>query len=76
VKELLEKEIQVVETLISQLNACLALYHKKHMHNEFRITFADIQLCREELKKLMAAKEAEKGVSEIETVERSGTSIL
>lgn len=72
----LEREIQVVETLIQQLNGCLALYYKKHMHNEFRETFADIQLCKQELRKLIAAKEAEKGEAKIETVERSGTSVL
>jgi hypothetical protein len=78
----LEKEIQIVETLIRQLNQCLFIFHKEHKHKEFRNTIVDVHLCKKELKRLIAAREAEmnvgKGVARNEVVqamERSGKSI-
>lgn len=71
----LEKEIQVVETLISQLNKCLAIYYKEKQYTEFRITLTDIRTCKTELKRLIVAREAEieaqKGAVG-DAVERSG----
>ena len=75
----LEREIQVVETILCQLNKCLAIYYKQKLYDEFRVTIKDIQTVKEELKRLIAAKEAEieaeKGAATNAAVERSGTSI-
>lgn len=73
-KASLDREIEVVETLISQLNSCLAIYYKEKLYDEFRVCLTDIQTCKRELKKLIAAKEAEKGEA-INAVERSRTGI-
>lgn len=77
----LEREIKVVEVIIGQLNKCLAIYHKHKMHDEFRITLKDIQMCKEELQKLKSAKEAEmeaeKGAAiNVNTSKRSGENVL
>jgi hypothetical protein len=76
----LKREIEVVENLINQLNKCLAIYHKEKMYEEFRVTLVDIQICRKELHKLMAAKkaemEAEKGAAtNVSHFERSGENV-
>ena len=75
----LEKEIQVVETILCQLNRCLAIYYKEKHYDEFRVTLTDIRKVKNELKRLIAAKEAEieteKGAATNAAVERSGTSI-
>jgi hypothetical protein len=77
-KAALEKEIQVVETLISQLKKCMAIYHKNKKYEEIKATLRDLKICKQELERLILAKEAiieaEKGAVG-NAVERSGTSI-
>lgn len=77
-KASIEREIEVVEVILSQLNRCMAIYYKNKMHDEFKVTMIDIQKCKKELKALLAMREKEKAQDaaavEVE-VERSGTSI-
>lgn len=49
----IDREIEVVETIIGQLENCLEIYANLEMYNEFRITLQDIQKCKIELKKLI-----------------------
>jgi len=58
----LEREIEVVEHIIDQLNKCFIIYSQNKMRSEIKNTLKDIQLCKAELKRLIAAKEAEMGV--------------
>lgn len=80
-KESIEREIEVVETIISQLKNCLAVYYKQKMHDEFKVTMIDIQKCKKELRYLIAKREKEKEQAQdaaaVEVqVERSGTGFL
>jgi len=56
----LDREIEVVEKIIDQLNKCLGIFLAEKMHRDKRNTLKDIAICRAELKRLIAAKEAEK----------------
>ena len=58
----LEREIEVVKHIIDQLNKCFIIYSQNKMRSEIKNTLKDIQLCKAELKRLIAAKEAEMGV--------------
>ena len=52
----IDREIQVVETIINQLNSCLTIYRKNEMHDEFKITLKDIITCKQELNRLIAKR--------------------
>lgn len=67
----IDREIEVVRTIIAQLNQCLGIYIKENYHRDIKNTIKDIQICKNELKKLIAAKEAEKE-AEHEDAKRSG----
>ncbi len=56
----LDREIEVVEKIIDQLNKCLGIFLANKMHRDQRNTLKDIAICKAELKRLIAAKEAEK----------------
>ena len=68
----LEREIQVVEAIIAQLNECLGIFIKENYHKDIKRTLKDIQICKAELKKLIAAKEAEKEAENHDDTKRSG----
>jgi hypothetical protein len=74
-KQSLDREIQVVETIIKQLNSCLAIYYKEKLYDEFRVTLSDIQTCKAELRKLIAAKDAEKGAAK-NVGDKRGTQVI
>lgn len=71
----LEREIEVCEVLIRQLNECAAIFYKEKRFGDFRVTLVDLQKCKTELRRLIAAKdaelEAERGAAEYEAHERS-----
>lgn len=71
----LEREIQVCEILIQQLNQCAAIFYKEKKFGDFRITLTDLQKCKDELRRLIAAKdaelEAERGAAIYEAQKRS-----
>lgn len=77
-KAALDKEIEVVETLICQLKKCMAIYHKHKKYEEIKATLRDLKTCKIELERLIiereAVIEAEKGAVG-NAVERSGASI-
>lgn len=54
-----KREIEVVENMIRILNNCLVLYVRKNELRNIKNTLKDIQLCKKELKKLIAAKNVE-----------------
>lgn len=56
----LDREIEVVEKIIDQLNKCLGIFIAEKMHRDIRDTLKDIAICKAELKRLIAAKTAEK----------------
>lgn len=56
----LDDEIQIVKKIIDQLNKCLGIFIAEKMHRDKRNTLKDIAICKAELKRLIAAKEAEK----------------
>jgi len=56
----LDSEIKVVEKIIDQLNKCLGIFIAEKMHRDKRNTLKDIAICKAELKRLIAAKAAEK----------------
>jgi hypothetical protein len=75
-KESLDREIQVVEHIIGQLKQCLAIYHKRKMFEEFKICLSDLQTCKTELQKLIAAQEAEKGAAKNVGEDKRGTQVI
>lgn len=59
-KELhLEKELRAVDAILVQLNQCLMIHYKSKNRDYFNNTLKDIQKCKVEKKRLIAAKEAE-----------------
>jgi hypothetical protein len=48
----IEREIEIVETIIAQLKECLVIFYKAKMYDEFKATLKDIETCKTELKKL------------------------
>jgi hypothetical protein len=56
----LDIEIEAVEKIIDQLNKCLGIFLANKMNRDKRNTLKDIAMCKAELKRLIAAKEAEK----------------
>lgn len=63
----IEKEILVVENIIRLLKDCLAISRKNKRKEECKSTIKDIQLCENELKRLMnirAAKAEKDAVKE------------
>jgi ribosome maturation factor RimP len=52
-----EKEILVVEFMIQQMHQCLEIFHDAKLYDEFQVTLKDIESCKEELKKLIRAKD-------------------
>lgn len=56
----IEREIEVVEHLIDQLNQCLVIFIYSRNFKEIKSTKHDIQKCKVELKRLIAKREAEK----------------
>jgi hypothetical protein len=57
----IEREIEVVETIIGQLKSCLKIYYQARMHEEFFSTLKDIRTCKTELKKLIAKRNSVQG---------------
>ena len=57
----IDKEIEVVETIIAQLKHCLKIYNQAKMYREMKITKKDIHKCRVELKRLYAKRNTEQG---------------
>lgn len=55
----LEREIQVVEHMIGQLNQLMDIYAKNEMYDEFKNNLRDIQTCKRELKRLIAKRTVE-----------------
>jgi hypothetical protein len=72
----LDREIEVVETIISQLNQCVGIYRNAGSRIDLKNTLKDIAICKAELKKLVAAKkaemEADEGAATDVSLERSG----
>lgn len=56
----LDMEIEAVEKIIDQLNKCLGIFLATKRNRDKRNTLKDIAMCKAELKRLIAAKEAEK----------------
>lgn len=52
----LEKEIQAVNGIINILNKCMRIYLENREIINAKKTLKDIQLCKHELKKLIAAR--------------------
>ena len=55
----LEREIEVVNQILKQLNQCLVIFKKEKMKREINLTVADIYKCRIELKRLIRKRHAE-----------------
>jgi hypothetical protein len=55
----LEREIEVVENLLSLLNRCLALYIKDKKYEFAKNTRIDIETVKAELNRLITEREAE-----------------
>jgi hypothetical protein len=72
----LDREIEVVETIIRQLNQCVGIYKNAGSRTDLKNTLKDIAVCKLELKKLVAAKkaemEADEGATTDVSLERSG----
>ena len=74
----LDREIEVVKKIIDQLNKCLGIFLAIKMHRDKRSTLKDIAMCKAELKRLIAAKEAEKEAAKgaaCNVAERSRTTV-
>jgi hypothetical protein len=54
----IEREIEVVENMIRILNDCLVIYMQNQKKRESIVVLNDIKMCKAELKKLLAAREA------------------
>jgi hypothetical protein len=52
----IDREIEVVETIIAQLKVCLRIYYDENLFKEIKITKRDLQKCKVELKRLNAKK--------------------
>jgi|tagenome__1003787_1003787.scaffolds.fasta_scaffold16752250_1 hypothetical protein len=52
----IDREIEIVETIIAQLKECLKIYYKRKLHKEIKITKRDLEKCKVELKRLNAKK--------------------
>lgn len=59
-KRQIDREIEVVERIIDQLNTCLGIFQAKKLHKDKRATLKDIEMCKVELNRLIAEKAAEK----------------
>jgi hypothetical protein len=57
VQSSIDRDIEVVETIITQLKTCLKIYYKAKMFDEFEVTLKDIETCKKELQKLIIAKD-------------------
>lgn len=55
----LDREIEVVENIISVLNRCFILHLKRMNYEDAKKTLKDINLVKKELKKLLKMKETE-----------------
>jgi hypothetical protein len=64
----IEREIEIVETIIGQLNQCLAIFYKRKKYKDFKETLKDIQMCKKELHRLMAEKNTVKDIQQGEKV--------
>jgi hypothetical protein len=53
----LEKEIEVIKSMIDLLNRCLFISLKNNRIKEVKNTVKDIQLCKRELRKLILARD-------------------
>lgn len=60
----LEKEILVIQNIIRLLNECLSIALATKNKVSEKECIRDIQLCKKELAKLIAAKERENGAKE------------
>ena len=56
----IEREIEVVENLIDQLNKCVVIFRHSKNFKEIKNTKNDIKKCKVELKRLYEIKHAEK----------------
>jgi hypothetical protein len=56
----IDDEIKIVKRIIDQLHKCLGIFIAEKMHRDKRNTLKDIAICKAELNRLIAAKEAEK----------------
>lgn len=57
----IEREIEVVETIIVQLKKCLSMYYKNKMYCEITETLKDLRTCKTELNRLIAKRNSEQG---------------
>jgi hypothetical protein len=57
----IEKQIEIVEHIIDQLNHCLVIYHTRKMYKEIKSTKNDIRKCKVELKRLIAKRKILQG---------------
>jgi hypothetical protein len=60
VQHSIDREIEVVEHLIDQLNQCVSIFIHTKNFTEIKNTKHDIQKCKVELKRLYDIKHAEK----------------
>jgi hypothetical protein len=65
----LNKEIEVVEVIIRQLQQCLAIYHIERKYKDFKATVIDLQKCKRELNRLKNELDIQQGetVNDAET---------
>lgn len=54
----LNKEIEVLYSMINVLNRCLTIYYKEKEIEAMKNTLQDLGKCKKELKRLILAKEA------------------
>lgn len=48
----IDREIEVVRTIIKQLKECLKIFKNAGMQKDIQATIKDIQKCKQELKRL------------------------
>jgi transcriptional regulator of heat shock response len=69
----LEREIKACEYILKQLNECLAIFTQaKSSKHRVKDTLKDIELVKAELKRLIAAKEAEREAGKGAAIDHEG----